>query len=124
MRDRFLGEDDVVVLRSPYFEESEIGLGEGNAVTTFGVTGDLLSLDRRVSTVVQAVQAVIVYDGAVADESALPGIVETYRDVSGPGRVQLQPDTVELIDENTVDEQLEPGTDVDRRFGRLRGSGR
>ena len=106
---------DHVVLPAPLgLEQTEGRTGPTNPVPALGIAG--VGLGPEAAAVVHAVGIAVLEDGGVEGVPVLPGPLVGDGDASGPGNVQFQAGSPELSDQMVVDEELPPGTDVQRRF--------
>ncbi len=96
--------------------QAELGLHTGFAIDGFRVAGDLAVgavFEARIATVVHLVFVglVIVNDGDVGAEAALPRLVKDHGNTGLFRMVQLQRGAFHLVDEQLVHKQLTAGAD-------------
>ena len=113
---------DAVGLGAVGLVEAEFGLGPGAAVLRLGDAGHLVlaavTARDRLATVIRAQAAVGEPDhGHHAAEGPLPRFVEGEGDTLLARCVELEASTIELVDEEPIDEELAPVADVNRIGG-------
>ena len=96
----------IVLAATVDFDEAQRRLGPVDAVAAFGVAHPAAGM--VVHQVPPAVQDHILAEAV----RALPGAILPDHDLRRPGMMQLEAHSLQPIDQEVVDEDLQPGTDV------------